>query len=132
MYFLLQAGLEGLMANIKYPADFIYDNLSMAVNVIKASYAAGVKKLLYLGSSCIYPKDSMQPILEEYLLTGELEGTNRPYAIAKLAGIELCRAFNKQYETNYISLIPTNLFGINDNYNLEKSHLTCCVNKKIL
>ena len=131
-YVFFAAGtVGGIMANIKYPADFIFNNLSMIVNVVENSYKAKVKRMLYLGSSCIYPKNSQQPIKEEYLLSGELEETNKPYAIAKLAGIELCSAFNKQYGTDYICLIPTNLFGINDNYDLEKSHLVAALIRKI-
>jgi len=130
-YVFFAAGkVGGIMANIKYPADFIYNNISMAVNVVNASYKNGVKKLLYLGSSCIYPKNSNQPIKEEYLLSGELEETNKPYAIAKLAGIELCQSFNKQYATDYICLIPTNMFGINDNYDPEQSHLIAALIRK--
>lgn len=131
-YVFFAAGtVGGIMANIKYPADFIYNNLSMIVNVINASYYSNVKKLLYLGSSCIYPKNAVQPIKEEYLLTGELEATNKPYAIAKIAGIELCHSFNRQYGTDYISLVPTNMFGIGDNYDLERSHLVAALIRKI-
>lgn len=131
-YVFFAAGtVGGIMANIKYPASFIYDNIAMIVNVIDASYKNKVKKLLYLGSSCIYPKNSSQPIKEEYLLKGEFEETNRPYAIAKLAGIELCQSYNSQYGTDNICLIPTNLFGINDNYDIENSHLVAALIRKI-
>lgn len=130
-YVFFAAGkVGGIMANIKFPADFIFNNLAMIVNVIDAAYKNKVKKLLYLGSSCIYPKNAKQPIKEEYLLTGELEETNKPYAIAKLAGIELCQSFNKQYGTDYICLVPTNMFGINDNYDLEQSHLVAALIRK--
>ncbi len=131
-YIIFAAGtVGGIMANMKYPADFIFNNLSMIVNVIDAAYKNKVKKLLYLGSSCIYPKSCEQPIKEEYIMSGELERTNKPYAIAKLAGIELCHSYNKQYKTDYICLVPTNLFGINDNYNLERSHLVAALIRKI-
>jgi len=130
-YVFFAAGtVGGIMANISYPADFIYNNLIMIANVINASYNTGTKKLLYLGSSCIYPKNSNQPIKEEYLLGGVLENTNKPYAIAKLAGIELCQSFNKQYGTDYICLMPNNLFGINDNYDSENSHLIAALIRK--
>lgn len=130
-YVFLAAGtVGGIMANIKYPADFVFNNIAIAVNVINASYKNKIKKLLYLGSSCIYPKKSEQPIKEEYLLTGELEETNRPYAVAKIAGIEMCHSFNKQFGTDYITLVPTNLFGINDNYDLENSHLIAALIRK--
>ncbi len=131
-YVFFAAGtVGGIMANIKYPVDFIYNNLAMIVNVINASYKSNVKKLLYLGSSCIYPKKAGQPIREEYLLNGGLEETNKPYAIAKIAGIELCQSFNKQYGTDYICLVPTNMFGIGDNYDLERSHLVAALIRKI-
>ena len=131
-YVFFSAGtVGGIMANIKYPADFIYNNLAMIVNVINASYKYKIKKLLNLGSNCIYPKKSEQPIKEEYLLTGELEETNKPYAVAKIAGIELCKSFNKQYGTDYICLVPTNMFGIGDNYDLERSHLVAALIRKI-
>ncbi|RMG35800.1 MAG: GDP-L-fucose synthase, partial [Methanobacteriota archaeon] len=106
-----------------YPAEFIYDNLAIQTNVIHQSYLHGVKKLLFLGSSCIYPKFAPQPIKEEYLLTGELEPTNEPYAIAKIAGIKMCQAYNRQYGTNFICAMPTNLYGPNDNFDLETSHV---------
>jgi GDP-L-fucose synthase len=121
--FLAAAKVGGIVANNSYPADFIYDNLQIQTNVIGNSYKHGVKKLLFLGSSCIYPKYATQPIKEDYLLTGELEPTNESYAIAKIAGIKLCNAFNRQYDTNYLSVMPTNLYGPNDNFDLETSHV---------
>lgn len=129
--FLAAAKAGGIMANSTYPADFIYDNLAIQINVINSSYMYGVKKLLFLGSSCIYPKHSPQPIKEEYLLTGELEPTNEPYAIAKIAGIKMCQAYNKQYGTNFISVMPTNLYGPNDNLDLETSHVLPALIRKI-
>jgi len=121
--FLAAAKVGGILANDTYKADFIYQNMMIAANVIEASYRYEVKKLLNLGSSCIYPKYAPQPMKEEYLLTGELEPTNEPYAIAKIAAIKLCRYFNEQYGTNFISVMPTNLYGPNDNFNLETSHV---------
>jgi GDP-L-fucose synthase len=121
--FLCAARVGGILANSTYPAEFIYQNIMIATNVIHASYKHGVKKLLNLGSSCIYPKFAPQPLKEEYLLTGELESTNEPYAIAKITAIKMCRYYNQQYRTNYISVMPTNLFGPNDNFNLETSHV---------
>lgn len=121
--FLAAAKVGGIHANNTYPADFIYSNLAVQINVIHASYLHGVKKLLFLGSSCIYPKFAPQPMKEEYLLTGELEPTNEPYAIAKIAGIKMCQAYNRQYGANFISMMPTNLYGINDNFDLENSHV---------
>ncbi len=121
--FLAAAKVGGIMANNTYPADFLYDNLAIQNNVIHQSYLNGVKKLLFLGSSCIYPKLAPQPIREDYLLTDLLESTNEPYAIAKIAGIKLCQAYNRQYGTQYISLMPTNLYGPNDNFDLQKSHV---------
>ena len=120
--FLAAAKVGGIMANSMYPAEFIYENLMIEANVIHAAYTHGVKKLLFLGSSCIYPKLAPQPLKEEYLLTGELEVTNEAYAIAKIAGIRLCKHYNEQYGTNFISVMPTNLYGPNDNYDLETSH----------
>lgn len=120
---LAAAKVGGIHANNTYPAEFIYQNLQIQNNVIHSSYIYGVKKLLFLGSSCIYPKLCPQPIKEEYLLTGELEPTNDAYAIAKIAGIKMCQAYNKQYGTNYISVMPTNLFGYNDNFELKNSHV---------
>jgi len=120
--FLAAAKVGGILANSTYKADFIYQNLMIAANVIEASYRYSVKKLLNLGSSCIYPKHAPQPIKEEYLLTGPLEPTNEPYAIAKISAIKLCRYFNEQYGTDFISVMPSNLYGPNDNYNLETAH----------
>jgi GDP-L-fucose synthase len=121
--FLAAARVGGIMANSTYPAEFIYDNLCMQNNIIHEAYLNGVKKLLFLGSSCIYPKNAPQPIKEEYLLTGFLEPTNDAYAIAKIAGIKMCQAYHKQYGCNYISVMPTNLYGIGDHYNLHNSHV---------
>nr|WP_057928179.1 GDP-L-fucose synthase [Burkholderia ambifaria] len=120
---LAAAKVGGILANNTYPADFLYLNLMIEANVIQAAYRAGVQRLVFLGSSCIYPRDCPQPIREEYLLTGPLEKTNEPYAIAKIAGIKLCEAFNRQYGTQYVSLMPTNLYGPNDNYDLSTSHV---------
>ena len=121
--FLAAAKVGGIYANNTYPADFIYNNLIIESNVIHAANRYGVKKFLFLGSSCIYPKFAPQPIKEEYLLTGTLEPTNEPYAIAKIAGIKLCESHNRQYGTNFISVMPTNLYGPNDNFDLETSHV---------
>ena len=121
--FLAAAKVGGIMANKTYPADFIYKNLAIQNNIIHNAYLNGVKKLLFLGSSCIYPKLCSQPIKEEYLLTGELEPTNEPYAVAKIAGIKMCQAYNRQHGTNFISVMPTNLYGPNDNFGLENSHV---------
>jgi GDP-L-fucose synthase len=120
---LAAAKVGGIMANATYPADFLYQNMMIEANVIQAAYMAGVQRLVFLGSSCIYPRDCPQPIKEEYLLTGPLEKTNEPYAIAKIAGIKLCEALNRQYGTQYLSLMPTNLYGPNDNYDLNTSHV---------
>lgn len=117
------AKVGGIVANNTYRADFLYDNLMIQGNIIEASHRFGVKKLLFLGSSCIYPKNAPQPLKEKYLLDGQLEPTNEPYAIAKIAGIKLCENYFRQYGCNFISVMPTNLFGPNDNYNLEKSHV---------
>ncbi len=121
--FLAAARVGGIFANSTYPADFIRDNLAIQTNVIEASRASGVQRLLFLGSSCIYPKLCPQPIKEEYLLTGPLEPTNRPYAIAKIAGIEQCWAYNRQYGTQYVAAMPTNLYGPGDNFDLNGSHV---------
>jgi GDP-L-fucose synthase len=121
--YLAAAKVGGILANNNYKADFIYDNLMIESNVIYASFRQNVKKLLFLGSSCIYPRNAPQPMKEESLLTGELEPTNEPYAIAKIAGIKLCDAFRFQYGCNFISAMPTNLYGPNDNYDLESSHV---------
>ena len=117
------AKVGGILANNTYRAEFIYDNLMIEANIIHAAYKNGVEKLIFLGSSCIYPKFAPQPMKEEYLLTGELEPTNEPYAIAKIAGIKLCENYHKQYGCNYYSVMPTNLYGPNDNFNLETSHV---------
>ena len=121
--FLAAAKVGGIVANNTYRADFIYENLIMESNIIHAAYLAGVNKLMFLGSSCIYPKLAPQPLKEEYLLTGPLEQTNEPYAIAKIAGIKLCDAYRDQYGCNFISVMPTNLYGLNDNYDLNNSHV---------
>jgi GDP-L-fucose synthase len=121
--FLAAAKVGGIVANNEYPADFIRDNLLIQTNVIDASYRNNVKKLLFLGSTCIYPKLAPQPLKEEYLLTGGLEPTNEPYAIAKIAGIKMCESYNRQYGTKYISVMPTNLYGENDNFDLHTSHV---------
>ena len=121
--FLAAAKVGGIYANNTYPAEFIYDNLIMQCNVINAAYLSGVKKLLFLGSSCIYPKFAPQPMKEEHLLTGELEPTNEPYAVAKIAGIRMCQSYNRQYGTSFISAMPTNLYGPGDNFDLESSHV---------
>jgi GDP-L-fucose synthase len=120
---LAAAKVGGIHANNTYPAAFIHENLAVQSNVIHKSYLNGVKRLLFLGSSCIYPKDCPQPIKEEYLLTGELEPTNRPYALAKIAGIEMCWSYNRQYGTQYLAAMPTNLYGPEDNYHPENSHV---------
>lgn len=121
--FLAAAKVGGIMANNTYRAEFLYDNLMIETNIIHAAYRSGVKKLLFLGSSCIYPKMAPQPLKEEYLLTGELEPTNEPYAIAKIAGIKLCDAYRDQYGCNFVSVMPTNLYGPGDNYDLKNSHV---------
>lgn len=121
--FLAAAKVGGIMANNTYRAEFLYDNLLIESNIIDAAYRSGTKKLLFLGSSCIYPKLAPQPLKEDYLLTGPLEETNEPYAIAKIAGIKLCDAYRAQYGCNFISVMPTNLYGPNDNYDLNTSHV---------
>ena len=121
--FIAAAKVGGIHANNVYRADFIYQNLVIETNLIQAAHEAGVQRLLFLGSSCIYPRDCPQPIREEYLLTGPLEPTNEPYAIAKIAGIKLCESFNRQFGTRYICAMPTNLYGIGDNYHPENSHV---------
>lgn len=121
--FLAAAKVGGIVANNEYPADFIRDNLLIQTNIIDASYRNNVEKLLFLGSTCIYPKMAPQPLKEEYLLTGLLEPTNEPYAIAKIAGIKMCESYNRQYGTQYISVMPTNLYGENDNFDLHTSHV---------
>jgi len=121
--FLAAAKVGGIVANNTYRAEFLYDNLQIQNNIINSSYLNGVKKLMFLGSSCIYPKMAPQPLKEDYLLTGPLEETNEPYAIAKIAGIKMCDAYRAQYGANYISVMPTNLYGYNDNYHPENSHV---------
>jgi GDP-L-fucose synthase len=121
--FLAAAKVGGIHANNTYPAEFIHENLAIQTNVIHQSYVNGVKRLLFLGSSCIYPKDAPQPIKEEHLLTGPLEPTNRPYALAKIAGIEMCWSYNRQYGTQFLAAMPTNLYGPGDNYHPENSHV---------
>ena len=121
--FLAAAKVGGIWANNSYPAEFIYSNITIQTNVIHASWRMGVKRLLFLGSSCIYPRDCPQPMKEEYLLTGPLEPTNEPYAIAKIAGIKMCQYYNRQYGTRFLSVMPTNLYGSNDNFDLEISHV---------
>lgn len=121
--FLSAAKVGGIYANNTYPVDFLLYNLQIQNNIIEASYTYNVEKLMFLGSSCIYPKECPQPIKEEYLLSGYLESTNQPYALAKITGIELCEAYNRQYNTNYISVMPCNLYGINDNYHAENAHV---------
>lgn len=130
-YVFFAAGtVGGIMANVSYPADFIYNNLMMISNSLYAAKESKVKKFLYLGSSCIYPKNAPQPMHEDYLLTGALEETNKAYALAKISGIEMCLSFNKQFGMNNICLIPTNMFGINDNYHLSNSHLIAALIRK--
>jgi len=129
--FLAAAKVGGIMANNTYPADFIYENLTIQSNIVHAAYEHGSKKLLFLGSSCIYPKMAPQPIKEEHLLSGPLEPTNAPYAVAKIAGIMMCQSFNRQYGTDFISVMPTNLYGPNDNFDLESSHVLPALIRKI-
>jgi len=130
--FLAAAKVGGIYANSTFPADFIYINLQIQNNIIHSSYKNGVKKLCFLGSSCIYPKYAPQPMKEDYLLDGKLEPTNEPYAIAKIAGIKMCEAYNRQYGTNFISVMPTNLYGINDNFDLETSHVVPALIRKFI
>ncbi len=130
--FLAAAKVGGILANNTYRADFLYDNLMIQNNVIHSAYENGVDKLMFLGSSCIYPKMAPQPLKEDYLLTGLLEPTNEPYAIAKIAGIKLCDAYRDQYGCNFISVMPTNLYGPNDNYDLEKSHVLPALLRKFI
>jgi len=130
--FLAAAKVGGILANNTYRGEFIYDNLMIQNNVIHAAHVNGVKKLMFLGSSCIYPKLAPQPLREDYLLTGPLEETNEPYAIAKIAGIKLCDAYRAQYGSDFISVMPTNLYGPNDNYDLEKSHVLPALMRKFI
>lgn len=129
--FLCAAKVGGILANRDYPADFIVENLQIQTNVIHAAHQVDVERLLFLGSSCIYPRDCAQPMTESCLLTGELEFTNRPYAVAKIAGVETCWAYNRQYGTRYLSVMPTNLYGPGDNYDLEKSHVLPAMIRKM-
>jgi len=129
--FMAAAKVGGIVANNTYRAEFIYENLQVQNNVIHQSYLHGVKKLLFLGSTCIYPKEAPQPMSEDSLLTSPLEYTNEPYAIAKIAGIKMCESYNLQYGTNFISVMPTNLYGLNDNFDLEKSHVLPALLRKI-
>ena len=130
--FLAAAKVGGIMANNVYRADFIYENIIIEANIIHAAYENKVTKLMFLGSSCIYPKLAPQPLKEEYLLTGLLEATNQPYAIAKIAGIEMCDSYRAQYGCNFVSVMPTNLYGPNDNYDLEKSHVLPALLRKFV
>lgn len=130
--FLAAAKVGGILANNTYRADFIYENMMIQSNIIHSAHKFGVKKLMFLGSSCIYPKLAPQPLKEEYLLTGELEPTNEPYAIAKIAGIKMCDAYRAQYGCNFISVMPTNLYGTNDNYDLQNSHVLPALVRKFI
>jgi len=129
--FLAAAKVGGILANDTYPADFIHSNLAIQTNVIHEAWRNGVKRLLFLGSSCIYPRDCPQPIKEEYLLTGPLEATNRAYAVAKIAGIEMCRSYNQQHGTRYLAAMPNNMYGPGDNYDLESSHVLPALIRKM-
>jgi len=129
--FLAAAKVGGIHANNTYPAEFIHDNLAIQTNVIHEAWRANVRRLLFLGSSCIYPRDCPQPMKEEFLLSGPLESTNRPYAVAKIAGIEMCWAYNRQYGTQYLAVMPTNLYGPGDNYDLENSHVLPALMRKM-
>ena len=130
-YVFLAAGkVGGIYANSSYPADFIYQNILIQTNVIHQSYLGNVKRLLFLGSSCIYPRDCKQPMKEEYLLTGPLEKSNRPYALAKISGIEMCSSYNRQYNTKYLAAMPTNMYGPGDNYDLETGHVMAALIRK--
>lgn len=129
--FLAAAKVGGILANDTYPADFIFDNLAVQNNVIHHAFRTGVKRLVFLGSSCIYPRECPQPIKEEYLLTGPLEPTNRAYALAKIAGIEMCASYNRQHGTQYVAVMPTNLYGPGDNYNLNTSHVIPALIRKM-
>lgn len=129
--FLAAAKVGGILANNLYPAEFIHQNLVIQSNVIHESWRSGVQRLLFLGSSCIFPRECSQPIKEDYLLSGPLEPTNRPYAVAKIAGIEMCWSYNRQYGTNYLAVMPTNLYGPNDNYDLDNSHVIPALIRKM-
>ena len=130
--FLAAAKVGGILANDKYPADFLRDNIEIQTNVIDSAFRSGVKRLLFLGSTCIYPKDCPQPIKEEYLLSGPLEPTNRAYALAKIAGIEMCWSYNRQYGTQYLAAMPTNVYGPGDNFDLETSHMLPALIRKAI
>ena len=130
--YLAAARVGGIYANNTFPAEFIYENLMIQTNVIHGAFKSGIKKLLFLGSSCIYPKKANQPMKENELLTGLLEPTNEPYAIAKIAGIKMCESFNHQYNTNYLCLMPSNTFGPNDNYDLNTSHFFPALIRKLI
>lgn len=129
--FLAAAKVGGILANSTYPADFIHQNLLIQTHVIHEAYRTGVRRLLFLGSSCIYPKDAPQPMKEEFLLTGPLESTNQPYAVAKIAGIEMCWAYNRQFQTNFLAVMPTNLYGLEDHYDLHDSHVIPALIRKM-
>jgi GDP-L-fucose synthase len=129
--FIAAAKVGGIVANSSYPAEFVHSNLAVQTNVLHESWKAGVKRLLFLGSSCIYPRDCPQPIKEEYLLTGPLEPTNRPYAVAKIAGIEMCWSYNRQYGTRFLAAMPTNLYGPGDSYDLNNSHVLPALIRKM-
>jgi GDP-L-fucose synthase len=129
--FLAAAKVGGIHANNTYPAEFIYQNLAIELNVIHSAWMTGARRLLFLGSSCVYPRDCQQPMREEYLLTGTLESTNRPYAVAKIAGIETCSAYNRQHGTRYLAVMPTNLYGPGDTYDLENSHVVPALIRKM-
>ncbi|MCX7140806.1 MAG: GDP-L-fucose synthase [Proteobacteria bacterium] len=129
--FIAAAKVGGIVANSSYPAEFVHSNLAVQTNVLHESWRAGVKRLLFLGSSCIYPRDCPQPIKEEYLLTGPLEATNRPYAVAKIAGIEMCWSYNRQYGTRFLAAMPTNLYGPGDSYDLNNSHVLPALIRKM-
>ncbi|CAG0957446.1 partial GDP-L-fucose synthase, partial [Rhodocyclaceae bacterium] len=129
--FLAAAKVGGILANNTYPAEFIRENLVIQTNVIHEAWRAGVRQMMFLGSSCIYPRDCPQPIREDYLLTGPLESTNRPYALAKIAGIEMCWGYNRQYGTRYLAVMPTNLYGTGDNYDLANSHVLPALIRKM-
>lgn len=129
--FLAAAKVGGVLANNTYPAEFIHQNLAIQTNIIHGSYRSGVKRLLFLGSSCIYPRDCPQPIREQYFMTGSLESTNRSYAVAKIAGVEMCWAYNRQYGTHYLAIMPTNLYGPGDNYDLANSHVLPALIRKM-
>ena len=129
--FLAVAKVGGILANSKYPAEFIYSNIQIQTNIIRSAWKSGVKKLLFLGSSCIYPKDCPQPMKEEYLLSGKLEPTSEPYAIAKIAGIKMCQSYNLQYGTDYISVVPADLYGPGDDFDPETSHVLPALLRKI-